>query len=134
MLSTILFLFGLVIGGNPNAVEGTFWSPKKDGKIKFYSRGDHFFGKLVWSQEPEDLDEKNPDPEKRSRKTLGLDIFYDFTFNPDENEWNGHVYDPESGNTYKCNMWLTDGGKKLKVRGYLGFSWIGRTEEFERIN
>ena len=33
-------------------------------------------------------------------------------------ENNGKIYDPKSGKTYKCTIWLD--GKNLKVRGILG--------------
>jgi uncharacterized protein (DUF2147 family) len=32
----------------------------------------------------------------------------------------GTITDPDNGKTYKCKLWLEDGGKKLKVRGYIG--------------
>lgn len=43
----------------------------------------------------------------------------------------GQIYDPDSGKTYDCMMWLE--GLKLKVRGYVGVSLFGRTETFERV-
>ncbi len=129
----VLFLPLLSFATDKDDCVGLFWSPDKDGKIKVYEKGGMYFGKLIWSIRPDELDTENPDESLRSRKKVGLDIFYDFKFDDDDSEWNGYIYDPQSGNTYKCNMWLVDGGKTLKVRGYVGISWIGRTEEFERI-
>ena len=44
----------------------------------------------------------------------------------DDDEYeDGTIYDPKNGKTYSCI--ITRNGKKLDVRGYVGFSWIGRT-------
>lgn len=51
----------------------------------------------------------------------------------DGDEWSdGHILDPHNGKVYKASMQLVDGGRKLKVRGYIGFSWLGRTQVWER--
>lgn len=53
----------------------------------------------------------------------------------DGDEWNGgHIIDPSSGKTYKVKLTLTDQGRKLKVRGYVGFSLLGRTQVWQRIH
>jgi uncharacterized protein (DUF2147 family) len=44
--------------------------------------------------------------------------------------WQG--VDPQSGNIYKVWIEVVDGGKRLKVRGYLGVSLFGRTQYWER--
>jgi uncharacterized protein (DUF2147 family) len=47
----------------------------------------------------------------------------------DGKEWNGGtILDPENGKTYKVLIEVQNGGKKLKVRGYIGFSLLGRTQ------
>ena len=46
----------------------------------------------------------------------------------DGNEWNGaKILDPKTGKEYKCYITL-ESDIKLKVRGYLGFALIGRTQ------
>ncbi len=44
----------------------------------------------------------------------------------------GTIIDPHNGATYKCKMTLVDNGKKLDVRGYIGFSLLGRTQTWIR--
>ena len=52
----------------------------------------------------------------------------------DHEEWNGgYILDPKNGKTYKCEMKLEDGGKKLTVRGYIGFSLLGRSQTWIRV-
>jgi len=51
----------------------------------------------------------------------------------DGNEWTGGtILDPANGKTYKCKIAVEDGGKKLKVRGYIGMALLGRTQYWVR--
>lgn len=51
----------------------------------------------------------------------------------DGDEWNnGKILDPKNGKIYKCYITLEE-ANKLKVRGYIGFSLIGRTQYWYRI-
>jgi uncharacterized protein (DUF2147 family) len=51
----------------------------------------------------------------------------------DGDKWTGgSIMDPENGKTYKCKLELEDGGKVLKVRGFIGFSLLGRTQRWPR--
>ncbi|KEI71819.1 DUF2147 domain-containing protein [Endozoicomonas elysicola] len=45
----------------------------------------------------------------------------------------GKIVDPESGKVYSANMKVLEDGKKLEVRGYIGFSLIGRSQTWERV-
>ena len=45
---------------------------------------------------------------------------------------NGKILDPENGTLYKCYIKLEE-ANKLKVRGYIGFSLLGRTQYWYRV-
>lgn len=50
----------------------------------------------------------------------------------DGDEWTGgKILDPSSGKTYKCTISL-ENKDKLKVRGYVGISLMGRTQYWHR--
>jgi uncharacterized protein (DUF2147 family) len=52
----------------------------------------------------------------------------------DGSEWSGgRILDPENGKIYRCTIEVVDGGKRLKVRGYIGISLIGRTQYWDRV-
>ena len=55
-----------------------------------------------------------------------------FTYEGNSVYDNGTVYDPENGKTYKCIMTL-ENINSLNVRGYIGFSFIGRTDVWTRV-
>ncbi len=44
----------------------------------------------------------------------------------------GRILDPSNGKIYKAKMSLSDGGKKLDVRGFIGFALLGRTQTWIR--
>jgi len=85
----------------------------------------------------------NPDPDNPKRICLhcqgdlkdkplaGLRILWDMA--KDGDQWSGgRILDPHNGKVYKCSLALQDGGKKLKVRGFIGFSLLGRTQYWSR--
>lgn len=74
-------------------------------------------------------DRRNPKKELRARELLGLIILTGLK--KDGDKWSGgEIYDPNSGNTYRCEARLE--GDILKIRGYIGVSLIGRTTSWRR--
>ncbi len=117
----------------PDDIVGIWNTEDKDGKIKIYKEHNKYYGKLVWYKNDPDVPEydvKNPDPELRKRKKIGMVLLSDFVF--DKDQWgDGKIYDPQTGKTYSCIIKLND-NKTLFVRGYIGISLIGRTTEWTR--
>jgi len=120
---------------------GVWLSENGKAKIKIYKQGNKYYGKIIWLKEPYDengkpkVDKNNPDPEKRNRPIQGLVILKDFVYDSEDKEWeDGTIYDPESGNTYDAYMWFEDNNyNTLYLRGYIGFSLIGRTSKWTRV-
>ncbi len=46
----------------------------------------------------------------------------------------GHIYDPVNDKTYSMKAEITKGGMALKVRGFLGVSLLGRSQEWQKAN
>jgi uncharacterized protein (DUF2147 family) len=44
----------------------------------------------------------------------------------------GQILDPDDGKVYSSKVRLTDGGRKLNVRGYIGVPMLGRTQTWVR--
>ncbi len=50
-----------------------------------------------------------------------------------EGEWeSGRILDPKSGSIYKSQLEVAEDGQSLSVRGYIGVSWIGRSQKWLR--
>ncbi len=121
-----------------DAILGKWINPSGEGQIQIYKKGNLYFGKLAWIKEPEDpatgkpkVDINNPDKSLQSRPILGLELLKNFKFDGDDVYEGGTIYDPKSGKTYSCKMTLS--GNKLKIRGFIGISLLGRSEVWTRV-
>lgn len=100
--------------------------------VEIYEKNGEAFGKVVkiLDESKQDIvcsacDEDDP---RKGQKILGMEILKHME--KDGDEWtNGRILDPNNGSEYKCTIWLENG--KLHVRGYIGFSLIGRTQVWE---
>ena len=69
--------------------------------------------------------------ERRDQPALGLVIIRNMK--SDGDAWTGgDVLDPENGKVYTATLRLEDGGKVLKLRGYVGIPMFGRTQTWTR--
>ena len=52
----------------------------------------------------------------------------------EKNIWEqGTIYDPENGKTYQCKLTIIS-PTQLDVRGFIGFSIMGRTSHFTKAD
>jgi len=74
---------------------------------------------------------KKCDGERKDKPVEGMTILWGLS--KDGDEWNGgQILDPKNGKIYKAKMSLDDGGRKLNVRGYIGFTLMGRSQVWLR--
>ena len=84
-----------------------------------------------------DLEHKNSvcikcSGEDKNKSILGLIVIKGLT--KDGSEYNsGEILDPKNGKLYKCALSL-ESKDKLKIRGYIGFSLLGRTVYWYRVH
>jgi uncharacterized protein (DUF2147 family) len=138
LLLFMLFTSSLAIAQNPDEVIGKWQSAHGNGRIQIYKKGDLYFGKIIWMNEPNDesgkpkVDINNPNKALQSQPILGLEVLRDFIYKGDGLWMNGKMYDPKSGNTYNCQMSINE-KDKLNIRAFFGLSILGRTEKWSRI-
>jgi uncharacterized protein (DUF2147 family) len=135
LLTAFLFLFSPP-ADDANALLGTWLNGEKDAKIEIYHCGNLFCGRIVWLENPIEngatkKDKHNPDETLKKRELMGLHILTDFVYTGDKTWEEGKIYNPKDGKTYSCYMSLLDNGQ-LKVRGFIGFSLIGKTQFWTR--
>lgn len=97
---------------------------KKDGKV---------FGKVIEIL-PEDKKYDTCDRcpgDYKGKRIEGLVLIKNLEKDGDE-YGGGEIMDPNNGKIYSCYITLED-SNKLKVRGYMGFPLIGRTQYWIRV-
>src|SRR5262252_5625078 len=76
---------------------------------------------LLVPADPEDSICGKCSGDRKGQRVVGMEILRHIRREGDE--WGGgEILDPENGKTYRATLKLADGGKKLIVRGYVGFS------------
>lgn len=101
--------------------------------VTIYEQGDKLFGKVskLLDEDPKEIctacKGKNA-----NKKILGMVILENMK--KSGTTWSkGTILDPETGNTYRCKIWLAEGdANQLKVRG---IHWTGlyRTQTWYRV-
>lgn len=97
--------------------------------VEIYERGGKAYGKVIEVLNPDRKNavcEKCSDSDKRKgEKVEGMVILTGLEKDGDEYD-DGQILDPNNGKVYDCKMWVENG--KLQVRGYIGWSLVGRTQ------
>ncbi|MBF9254687.1 DUF2147 domain-containing protein [Pontibacter sp. 172403-2] len=133
-----LMLFSTFAWAQKLSPLGTWTNEEGKAKFEIYKCGDKLCGKIVSLREPllngkPKTDINNPSKKLQSRPLLGLEFMKGFVYDGD-NKWDeGTIYDPESGKTYSCYMKMT-GKDKMEVKGYIGISLIGRSQDWTRVD
>jgi uncharacterized protein (DUF2147 family) len=110
-------------------------SGKPKSIVAIWEEGGKLYGKVDKLLDPKP-DDPNPvckkcDGELKDKPIMGLRILWDL--HKDGEKWSGgKIMDPDNGKTYRCNVTLTEGGKKLLVRGFIGMALLGRTQTWLR--
>ena len=141
--AALLLALPVHAAADADRVIGVWLTEGGKAQVRIERVGDRYQGAIIWLKEPlypadddqgmagkPKVDRENQDDAQRSQPIIGLRIVAGFRF--DGEEWrDGTIYDPENGKTYKCRMWFD--GATLRVRGYIGFSLLGRSQDWTRV-
>lgn len=140
----LIFLFSLLssfaclaqnsIVGNWKTIDDETGRPK--AIIKIYEESGELRGQIIQLfRYPEDIENPVCDKcvgERQGRPVLNMVILWGLK-KQEEGKWSGgEILDPKKGKIYSAKVELIDEAKRLKVRGFLGFSLLGRTQIWER--
>jgi uncharacterized protein (DUF2147 family) len=69
--------------------------------------------------------------DRKDKPIIGMTILWGLK--KDGDGWaGGEILDPKNGKIYRCKMSLSEDGKSLNVRGFIGISLFGRTQTWLR--
>lgn len=132
-----ILLLSISLSSNSQSIFGKWNSTnddtgKVDSVIEIYEKDGKAYAKIIEIKNPE---RQRAVCDKCSGKNknipiLGLEILTGLE--KDNNEWSGgKILDPRNGKVYKCYIELVE-PNKLKIRGYIGFSLLGKTKYWQR--
>ena len=102
--------------------------------VEIYEKSGKVYAKIIHIIEAENRNRvcENCEGDDKNKPILGMVIIRGLT--KDGSEYNGgKILDPKNGKSYKCNISL-ETKDKLKIRGYIGFSLIGRSQYWIRVD
>jgi len=101
--------------------------------VEIYESKGKVYGKVIEIFNPKNRSRvcENCSGADKNKPILGLTVIKGLS--KEGNEYNaGKILDPKNGKLYQCYITL-DSFDKLKVRGYIGISLLGRTQYWERV-
>ena len=102
--------------------------------VQIFARNGLLYGRVTEIIDPKYTDARCQDctGDRQNQPVLGLEIIRDMR--PDGDRWDGGtILNPETGDIYRCRMHLGPDGQTLVVRGFIGFSLIGRSQTWQRV-
>ena len=136
-LMIVMMLTSVMYAQSADDILGVWYTEGGKSKVEITKKDGKYSGKIIWLKTPnrEDgtpkLDRENENEKLRSRKVLGINVLNGFEWDDDEYE-DGTIYDPENGKLYSCVI-TYENKDTLNVRGYIGFSLLGRTTVWTRV-
>lgn len=109
---------------------------KQNGIVEIWEESGELKGKILKiipvkpGDDPNGKCDKCPG-DKKGKPITGMTFLWGLKKDGSEFK-GGEILDPETGDVYKAKMKLVDDGKKLDVRGFIGFALIGRTQTWLR--
>jgi uncharacterized protein (DUF2147 family) len=107
---------------------------KTESIVEVYKKDGKAYAKIIEIMNKDDKDRVCDacQGENKNKPILGMVILNGLK--PDGKEWNGgKILDPKNGKYYKCYITLLNNAK-LKIRGFIGISLLGRTEYWYKVN
>lgn len=103
--------------------------------MRIEERDGEFSGTIVALLPPNDPEARCERCEAplKDRRIVGLTILTGLRRDGDGYS-GGSILDPDEGRTYRCTARLTDGGRALELRGYIGAPLFGRTQVWTRAD
>ena len=100
--------------------------------VQLYMEKGRLFGRIESTLDPEakQVCDKCKD-ERKDQPIVGMVILRRLEPRGDEYR-DGDILDPKNGSVYRCKLRLEDQGRRLSVRGFVGFSLLGRSQTWIR--
>jgi uncharacterized protein (DUF2147 family) len=109
---------------------------KERSLVRIVENNGIFEGKVekIFEQSDDDPNHlcKKCEGERKDKPIIGMTFLWGLKKDGDL-YGGGEILDPKNGKIYRAKMQLTEGGRKLEVRGYIGLSLFGRSQTWLRL-
>jgi uncharacterized protein (DUF2147 family) len=106
---------------------------KPRGIVRIYQENGALYGRVEATLDPAEARQVCDlcTDERRNKPVVGMIVMRGLRKNGGEYN-GGDILDPDTGSVYRCKLRIEDQGRKLIVRGFIGFSLFGRTQTWTR--
>jgi uncharacterized protein (DUF2147 family) len=133
-----VFLCAVSLGAADVSPEG-LWKTTDDrtgkpkGIVRIYQEKGVFFGRVEAALDPAEAKESCHlcKDDRRNKPVVGMVVMRGMRKSGNEYT-GGDILDPDSGTIYRCKFWMEEQGRKLIVRGFIGFALLGRSQTWVR--
>jgi len=135
---SIFFFISISFSINGQSAVGTWKTiDDEDGKVKshveIFEQSGKLYGKIIKLINPESTICTECKGNKKNQPIEGMEIMWALEKDSNTKWEGGKILDPKSGKVYKCKIELED-ASTLNVRGFIGFSLLGRTQTWYRVD
>ncbi len=139
IFATVIFMLVTVFSFAQNKYVGT-WKTIDDGTgeaksyVEIYEQDGKLYGKVtkILNEDRKDAVCEQCKGDKKNQPVQGMILLENLK--KKGSYWGGGtITDPENGKSYSCYIELLS-DDKLKVRGYIGRAFLGRTQYWYRLN
>jgi len=140
-LVALLLLSSLATGAGAPGLDTPvgLWEPldgagRPEGLIRIFESGGLYYGKIEPSSPGDDRNARctRCTGRRHDQPIIGLLIMRHLR--PENGAYvGGDILDPDTGHVYDCMLRLTDGGRRLVMRGFLAISLLGRSQIWQRV-
>lgn len=103
-----------------------------ESHISLYIENGKLYGKIIKILNPDRVNARcdKCEGDRKGKSILNMVVIEGMVKNG--NKWEGDIVDPKNGKVYSCYIEL-ENQDRLKVRGFIGFSLLGRTQYWRRL-
>jgi uncharacterized protein (DUF2147 family) len=119
---------------------GVWLTEDGEARVRIYNCGQDLCGTVLSLKEPNEpqtskpkLDKFNQDTSKRTRPIVGIELISGLKPNGTPDQWEGSLYNPQDGNTYK-GILTAQGLLNMKLQGCVLGGLICKSEIWKRTN
>jgi uncharacterized protein (DUF2147 family) len=100
--------------------------------VQIYQENGKLYGKIEATLQPDakKFCEECKD-ERKGQPVIGMVIVRGLVLHGEEYS-GGDILDPDNGKVYRCKLRVEEHGNQLSVRGFIGFSLLGRSQVWTR--